>query len=311
MIRKFSTMAPRLPLCQIGWSFQDLRTKSGLCVGSALLDGDYRTTWEFYKIAQRSMLVSSLAFLKGGQVPNGLMVPYDTQGKYLLPYICDVISESKKNVNLLNSQTVFNRTYDCIFPLPSSKGPANDPNINAARAIAKSLSPHSGGDAGPPIVNLLDRSVPMKTKSTATCRSIRTNPDAPRIMHFDTLRFSEIADVKGKRILLYDDVVTWGNTSEAVRNLLLLSGAAEVDLITCFSTGPMMRAANYSCAIPGFDAKSNFNADSFKLVSSCAVSKDLLKWTGIQETHKEWHALLGQWIDKRFPELVPNDIIEV
>lgn len=70
-----------------------------------------------------------------------------------------------------------------------------------------------------------------------TSRSIRRNPDAPRIMHYDTLSVDKAfaGDVQGKSILLYDDVFTWGNTSEAARNLLLLLGASEVDVLTYFS----------------------------------------------------------------------------
>ena len=55
---------------------------------------------------------------------------------------------------------------------------------------------------------------------------MRNAKDAPRKLHISTMLLNEKfkGSIKGKRILLWDDVVTWGNTSEGARNLLLLAG---------------------------------------------------------------------------------------
>ena len=241
----------RAPLCQIGWQFADNRVASRLCVGNALFDGDYRTSWEFYRVPQRLALVSSLSYLKGGEtnLPRGLMIPTSSDGRYLHALAHDVISETKHNLNSVtfphDMQSVFHRAYDVIVPLPSSKGPASPPNNDICRVISRAL----GGvnDAGPPIEHVIKRTRPMLVKSTKADRSTRRNPDAPRLMHFGTMSIepSLLDSIKNQKILLYDDVYTWGNTSEAARNLLLLAGASEVDILTVFSTGPMSRAATY------------------------------------------------------------------
>ena len=82
-----------------------------------------------------------------------------------------------------------------------------------ANIIAKSLH------KSPCIVPFINRHSPMAIKSTKTNRYDRMNRDAPRLMHYDTMSVESAlaSDVKGKSILLYDDVFTWGNTSEAAR----------------------------------------------------------------------------------------------
>ncbi|KAI3645958.1 hypothetical protein MP228_008886 [Amoeboaphelidium protococcarum] len=306
----------RVPLAQIGWQFADKRCKSGISVGTSLLDGDYRSSWEFYKLPQRSMLVSSLAYLKSGKLPPGLMLPMDLQGRYLLPFTRDVIRESIRNISHLQNfeDSIFNRSYDVICPLPSSKGVASAPNVEVALHISQAISVNEGAHVGPPIEHLVSRVKPMITKSTETDRSIRRDRDAPRIMHFDTMKVL-VADheVANKRILLYDDVVTYGNTSEAARNLLLTKGAAEVDIISVFSTGPVMRSRVYEDVGQDVDVGEDITDQMtrFRLKQSSTVDKEEYKWKDVQMNTKQWHQSLGYWIEDRFPELIPNIIIDV
>ena len=144
---------------------------------------------------------------------------------------------------------VFSRDYDIICPLPSSKGHASLANTSVAQAVASSL------DCFPLLVKWVARAVPMAVKSTKSPRSMRMNKNAPKLMHFCTMVLEEEArgKIEGKKVLLYDDVMTWGNTSEAARNMLLLAGAKEVDVLTVFATGPLMRAATYELVEEGKD----------------------------------------------------------
>lgn len=125
----------------------------------------------------------------------------------------------------------------------------------------------------------------MSTKSTALNKRDRKNRDAPRLLHFSTMSFGGLElleSVKNQSVLLYDDVHTWGNTTEAVRNMLLMAGAARVDVLTIFGTGQLMHAAHYKLVdgVNYADAlySTEPNADHFKLVDSQVVEKDELQW---------------------------------
>jgi len=289
------------PLCLFGWQTRDLRTKSALSIGNALMDGNYRTSWDHYDVPTRQAMVSSLAYLKGtDSLPPGLLVPLTNDGRFLRSYVHDCIQASKDGLSGLSSQvTIFHRSYDVICPLPSSKGPASKSNSEVAHVIAKVLQT--------PICHFIVRRSPMTIKSTLTNRTLRTDPDAPRLMHYDSMQIDKtyLKNVKGSSVLLYDDILTWGNTSEAARNLLLLAGAEKVDVITCFSTGPVFRSAEYQ--LNSEKDLTECQSVDFELVNSTLVEKGLLKWT-TQKSLKEWHELVSQYTRAKFPEMVPNDI---
>jgi predicted amidophosphoribosyltransferase len=315
--KRFSTKANCIapPLSLIGWNFKDSRTAQ-VCVGNSLLDGDYRTSWEYFNVPQRIALSSSLAFVKGGidKIPRGLSFPGSADGMILKHLVADMTNESRlQSKNLVAdedvSTTIFSEVYDVIVPLPSSTGKASLPNIEVANAVSVGL----GGQAGPPIDFLVNRVKPMTVKSTKTVRQKRREKDAAKQMHFGnmSLERSCFESIKGKSILLYDDVITWGNTSEAARNLLLLAGAKKVDVLTVFSTGPMIRAAKYT-VLPDLNlvdvlCSQEPNLEHFQLEKSYLVEKNTIQWNG-QETMKIWHENLGKWVERYWPSYVPNDI---
>jgi hypoxanthine phosphoribosyltransferase len=307
--------------CQFGWEANDPRCVSGVTVGSSLLDGNYRTVWEHLDVSVRVALVSSLSFVKGilvylckggeSNLPRGLMRPFTSDGHFLNRFIYDAIDASIKgsfnSESLENpTQTIFHRKYDFICPLPCSTGPPSRNNMAVTETIAKILTETGRVKSSPlSIMPFIERFQPMKTKSTAEDRNVRRSPDAPRIMHFDNMRvdpaYTKDGLLKGRSILLYDDVFTWGNTSEAARNLLLMEGAAEVDVLTVFCTGDMFRSSTYNRISEGF------TMDSYKLKKSLVVSKEPLSWVG-QKNLKEWHQNMKGYIKDHFPEFVPNDI---
>jgi hypothetical protein len=330
MVHLFPSKMRRIPLSQIGWSFVDRRC--GPCVGTSVFDGDYRLSWDFYHLSQRIAMVSCLAYLNGGKenLPPNLVSPRSEDGRYLHGLTRDVLRESLHQLRMgrlapsSHQETVLSSQYDAICPLPSSKGPASAANIAMAKTIASSLSPVHKSDGGPPVVlPFVVRHTPMPSKSTKTPKFIRADRDAPRIMHFDTMSLepSLVDSIRGKSMLLYDDVITWGNTSEAARNLLILAGASRVDVITIFSTGPLMRGAEYeylgsSPDTDGFkqrikeQSSPKLTKEDFRLLSSHLAQKDLLPWSE-QSDHKSWHTSLGHWIEDHAPEIIPNDVIDV
>lgn len=203
---------------------------------------------------------------------------------------------------------VFDRKYQVVCPLPSSKGPPSKANSDVAKTMAATLNHF------PQVLNLIVRHRPMHIKSTELDRSTRARVDAAKLIHYDNISVDPlyVKDIKGMSILLYDDVFNWGNTS--ARNLLLLLGAAEVDVLTCFSTGPVFRATTYGCSLDSNDIPSvisdplKMSKDLFSLTGHTLVEKEFLKWPHHQETMKQWHDLTLQYIQQKFPEFVPNDI---
>lgn len=96
---------------------------------------------------------------------------------------------------------------------------------------------------------------------------------------------------------------------------MLLAGAGRVDVVTVFSTGPMMRASTYSLInlyspqdLQEILCSNSPDKDLFRLEKSVPVSKEILSWTDHQPSMKIWHEKLGIWIEKNWPSFVPNDI---
>jgi hypothetical protein len=264
---------------------------------------------------------SSLAFLKGGadQLPRGVVLPLTVDGRFIRRYASDTIKASRDNMHLLNRpdssfETVFQRQYHIVCPLPSSKGPASPSNMALATTIASSLT----SSPAAAVHSLVLRHRPMETKSTSTDRFVRMDKDAPRNMHFDTIVIDKqyLTEIHGASILLYDDVFTWGNTSEAARNLLLMLGAAEVDVLTCFATEPAYRSSIYDLTDDaGASGVSDIVSDAklmgkekFQLKQSTFCEKHILGWHQSQESFKAWHDNTFTYVKQYFPEFVPNDI---
>lgn len=316
-----------IPRALRAWEFCEPRDRTdGVACGSALLDGDYRTSWPHFSVAQHLALAAVLAYLKGGvdALPRGVIMPPVDDGRLPHALIYDMIRHARamSEAPTYPAHHIFQRHYDLVVPLPSSKGPAASvSNTDMARVVSRALSPVEGGDGGPPVSSLVLRTIPLKTKSTALPQGIRQARDAPRKLHLSSMRLD--ADekteeaVRGASILLWDDVVTWGNTSEGARNLLLLAGAARVDVVSAFGTGPVMRAATYRLA-EGRDAHSVLygrvgdvpNPDDFVLEQSLSVMKEAVEWPlqADEDMVKVWHDTLGEWVCTGWPHFVPNNI---
>lgn len=323
------------PLALTGWSFDEPRDEvNQIGCGSALLDGDYRTSWPHFGVPQQYALAGTLAYLKGGLegLPKGVTFPPSADGRVACTLLHDIVVASREAIANKNSSsepmypehTIFDRSYDLIVPLPSSGGPgASESNKTAAVAVASAFAPIVGGDGAPPVEEAILRVQPMKVKSTKTDRNLRKHRDAARQLHFSNMLVSQalVDQLKGLHILLWDDVCTWGNTSEAARNLLLIAGAARVDVLTAFSTGPITRAYTYSVTgnlnqspavkspVIAGNVGDQPNLESYKQEASVLVSKELMEWETTQKGPlREWHDALGSWVEANFPHFVPNEI---
>jgi hypothetical protein len=301
-----------------GWSFKE--TRVGLACGNALFDGDYRTSWPHFGAVQQMALSATLSSLKGGieSLPRGVVLPPVDDSRLPHAMVFDVIQKSRELAAALKDPeypqaSVFTRSYDVVAPLPSSKGLASHSNVLMAKAVSKAFT-DSGGDAGPPIEHLVLRRSPLPVKSTKLQRDVRNRRDAARLIHFDTMSLNPQCKsaIRGAKILLWDDVMTWGNTSDAARNLLLLGGAAQVDTITAFNTGQMARAHEYVVA-EGMDPEQVLfaespNKESFSLKSVQFLEKVVIDWNEEAHSIKQWHDDLGEWVSQGWPHFVPNDV---
>ena len=146
---------------------------------------------------------------------------------------------------------------------------------------------------------------------------ISNDSDAERLSQFESLLVNPqyAKDIKGMRILLYKDVFNRGNLSEAARNLLLFLGAAEVDVVACFSAGQAHRSAIYSLkpelkgtAEELLTNESRMTKDLFILQDSEYFMKRMLMWGDQKWSLRKWHDSMYLFIEDFFPEFVPNDI---
>ena len=122
------------PLALTGWCFDEPRDKvNQVGCGSALLDGDYRTSWPHFGVPQQYALAGTLAYLKGGLegLPKGVTFPPSADGRVACTLLYDVIVASRQALAdrgddepMYPEYTIFDRSYDLIVPLPSSGGPS-------------------------------------------------------------------------------------------------------------------------------------------------------------------------------------------
>lgn len=114
---------------------------------------------------------------------------------------------------------------DCIVYVPMTKKAVNRRGYNQSKLLAESVSERTGV---PCIKNAV-----VKEKETAAQKTLTKKERAENLAScFRVLKRSEI---KGKNVLVIDDVLTTGATSAAVTNKLIAAGAKQVYLATVAS----------------------------------------------------------------------------
>ncbi len=105
-------------------------------------------------------------------------------------------------------------TIDCVVPAPPSMGRASQPVVQLARELAKRLA-----------LPVLEAAV-IKVKETPSMKNIPDWLERQKVLGDAVQPGSD--NVKGKAILLIDDVVESGSTLRRAADVLLEGGAAAV-----------------------------------------------------------------------------------
>lgn len=113
------------------------------------------------------------------------------------------------------------RRFDVIVPMPMHKRRQRDRGFNQAELLARHLSRRSGI----PCVLAAKRSKNTTPQAGLTSHKRRTNVQGA----FEALRPEAI---RGKSVLLIDDVLTTGATASACGSVLRRNGAASVTVLT-------------------------------------------------------------------------------
>lgn len=111
-----------------------------------------------------------------------------------------------------------------LVPVPLHRSRLWWRGFNQSGLIAANLARASGVDHRPALLTRVRRTKALKNMN-ARQRALEVK---------SAFAIDPAADVKGRHILLVDDVLTTGSTSEACAKTLLRAGAARVDLI-CFA----------------------------------------------------------------------------
>jgi ComF family protein len=142
------------------------------------------------------------------------------------PYIAQYIAEAMADRAAGEPEI---EDADLIVPVPMYAGKKRRRGYNQTELIAAHLSKLISGPCDPNII--------FKTIATETLSA--KNRDERLIALSDTFAVSSPTDhnsaiptqyIKGKKILLLDDVFTTGSTADACSRTLLLAGAASVNL---------------------------------------------------------------------------------
>ncbi|MDE6585496.1 MAG: double zinc ribbon domain-containing protein [Clostridia bacterium] len=154
---------------------------------------------------------SALLHEKGGAF---LVKKFKNGGGYLKEYFADLLMKKLSSFP----------SFDGIVFVPMTKKAKRKRGYNQSELLAKALSKRTGV---PVIYGAVE-----KVKDTKEQKSLSSNERAENLKSCFKLGN---CDLKGKTILLVDDVLTTGTTAETITKLLLKAGAAEVYLITVSS----------------------------------------------------------------------------
>lgn len=115
--------------------------------------------------------------------------------------------------------------FDALVPIPLNKKRERERGFNQARVLCEAV----GEKTGLPVLDALIRTRYTKTQTHLSAKEREENVRRVFVCN---------ADVRGKRLVLVDDVRTTGATARSCAETLLASGAAHVALLTAATARP-------------------------------------------------------------------------
>lgn len=156
--------------------------------------------------------VSALVYEDGGQK---LVSKFKNGAAYLKDYFADILYEKLKDFPKAN----------CIIYVPMTKKTKRKRGYNQTFLLAKELSARTGIP--------LFKDALLKTKETSAQKGLTRKERAENL--YGAFKVADKNSVKGKIILLVDDVLTTGATADELTRILLSAGADKVYLATVAS----------------------------------------------------------------------------
>lgn len=150
---------------------------------------------------------------ENGAIP--LIAKFKNGGGYLKEYFADIMAESLASLS----------DFDCIVYVPMTEKAVKKRGYNQAELLAKSLSER--------LQKHVLKDALIKEKDTAEQKTLSRKEREENLA--DCIKVAKRGEVKGKSVLLVDDILTTGATSKAVCKKLLAAGAERVYLATVAS----------------------------------------------------------------------------
>lgn len=155
--------------------------------------------------------VSAIVYEDGGVI---LVKKFKSGSAYLKEFFADILEEKLRAFP----------PFDCIAFVPMTKKAERKRGYNQSRLLAKALAKR----LNVPVLDALE-----KVKATNEQKALTQRQRAENLKNCFKVKDAEA--VKGKIILLADDVLTTGTTAETVSQKLLSAGAKAVYLATVAS----------------------------------------------------------------------------
>ena len=156
--------------------------------------------------------VSPLIYENGAKV---LIAKFKNGSAYLKDYFAEIIADKLKDFP----------EFDYIVSVPMTKKRERERGYNQSALLAKSLSERIG-------IPFLSNAL-IKTKETSAQKSLSRKEREKNLTGCFKVEKRDL--IKGKTVLLVDDILTTGATAEAIGNKLLGAGAKRIYLATVAS----------------------------------------------------------------------------
>ncbi len=145
------------------------------------------------------------------------IIRYKFQDKgYLYKTFSKIIVNDKKICGFLEN-------YDIIIPVPISKKRKQTRGYNQTELIAKSITKS---------IHKLEYSSDILLKIKETIPQSKLDSKKRKQNILDAYKIKDITKVKNKKILLFDDIYTTGNTVNECSKILKQSGTKEIGVLT-------------------------------------------------------------------------------